>query len=71
MARPPDRKNEEMLSEKALRELRDNLAHLSLTAVRDFYERIYRDCRLVYKRVPTPREIQTLVQVWRQLWKWR
>jgi uracil-DNA glycosylase len=60
-----------MLSEKALRELRDNLAHLSLTAVRDFYERTYRDCRLVYKRVPTPREIQTLVQVWRQLWKWR
>jgi len=32
--RPPDRKNLEVLSEKALRELRDNLAHRSLTAVR-------------------------------------
>jgi len=71
MARRPDREQVEILSEKDLKELRENLAHLSITAVRDFYERTYRDCRLIYKGLPTPRQIQTLVQVWKQLWKWR
>jgi hypothetical protein len=71
MARRPDRKKTEILSEEDLRELRRNLAHLSLTAVRDFYERAYGDCRLVYNQLPSPRQIQTLVQVWKQLWKWR
>ena len=41
-----------MLSEKDLKELRHNLAHLSLGAVRDFYEQAYRDCRLIYSRLP-------------------
>lgn len=71
MARRPDRDSAEILTEKDLKELRHNLAHLSLTAVRDFYERSYQDCRLVYTRLPSPRKIQTLVQVWKQLWKWR
>ena len=71
MARRPDRGNAEILSEEELKELRHNLAHLSVTAVRDFYLRTYDDCRLVYNRLPTPRQIQTLVQVWKQLWKWR
>jgi hypothetical protein len=52
-------------------ELRYNLAHLSGTAVRDFYERAYQDCRLVYHRLPSPRKMQTLVQAWKQLRKWR
>ena len=71
MARRPNDEPTEILSEKDLKELRHNLAHLSVTAVRDFYERAYRDCRLVYSRLPTPKQIQTLVQVWKQLWKWR
>ena len=71
MARRPDNREIEILSEKHLRELRDNLAHLSLPAVRDFYEKAYQDCRLIYSRVPSPKQIQTLVQVWKQLWKWR
>jgi hypothetical protein len=54
-----------MLSEENLKELRHNLAHLSLPAVREFYEVAYRD------HLPSPRQIQTLVQVWKQLWKWR
>jgi hypothetical protein len=41
MARRPDREKEEILSEKDLEELRHNLAHLSVTAVRDFYEQAY------------------------------
>jgi len=71
MARRPDRQEAEMLSEENLSELRRNLAHLSLPAVRDFYEQAYRDCRLIYSRIPSPRQMQTLVQVWKQLWKWR
>jgi hypothetical protein len=71
MARRPDRGKVEILSEEELKELRHNLVRLSATAVRDFYERAYGDCRLIYNRVPTPRQIQILVQVWKQLRKWR
>jgi len=71
MARRPDREKSEVLSEEDLKELRHSLAHLSVTAVRDFYERAYQDCRVVYNRLPSPRQMQTLVQVWKQLWKWR
>jgi len=71
MARRPDQREAEMLSEENLSELRRNLAHLSLLAVRDFYEVAYRDCRLIANHLPSPRQMQTLVQVWKQLWKWR
>ena len=71
MARPPDREKAEILSEKDLKELRYSLAHLSVTAVRDLYQQAYQDCRLVYDRLPSPRKMQTLVQAWRQLRKWR
>jgi len=71
MARRPDKREVEMLTKENLKELRHNLAHLSLPAVRDFYEQAYQDCRLIYGRIPSPRQMQTLVQVWRQLWKWR
>lgn len=71
MARRPDKREAEILSEEHLREIRYNLAHLSLPAVRGFYEKAYQDCRLIYNRVPTPKQIQILVQVWKQLWKWR
>jgi hypothetical protein len=71
MARRPDREKAEVLSEKDLKELRYNLAQLSVSAVQEFYERAYQDCRLVYNRLPSPRKMQTLIQVWKQLHKWR
>jgi len=71
MSRRPNRDEPEMLTDDDLKKLRDTLAHLSVSAVQEFDERAYRDCRFVYKRLPTPRQIQTLVQVWKQLWKWR
>src|SRR5579863_975668 len=71
MARRPDWRDAEMLSAEHLKELRHSLAHLSLPAVRSFYEEAYRDCRLIYDRLPSPRQMQTLVQVWKQLWKCR
>ena len=43
-----------MPSTENLAELRHNLAHLSLPAVRDFYEKAYRDCRLIYNQLPSP-----------------
>jgi hypothetical protein len=71
MARRPDARDAEILSREDLDALRRNLAHLSLPAVRDFYEQAYRDCRLMADRLPTPKQIQALVQVWKLLWKWR
>lgn len=71
MAGRPDKRETEMLSKENLEELRHNLAHLSLPAVRNFYDQAYQDCRLIYDRLPAPRHVQTLVQVWKQLWKWR
>ncbi len=71
MARRPDREKIDILSEKDLKALRHTLAHLSVGAVRDFYEQAYRDCRLIYSRLPSARQMQTLVQVWKQLRKWR
>jgi hypothetical protein len=44
MARRPDRKQGEILSEKGIQELRHNLAHLSIQAVRDSYDQAYGDC---------------------------
>jgi hypothetical protein len=55
MARRPDKREAEMLSEDNLKEIRHNLAHLSLPAIREFYEQAYRDCRLVYDQFhPSP-----------------
>jgi hypothetical protein len=71
MARRPSGENPEILSEAELRQLRHNLAQLSPNGVRDFYQRAFDDCRLLYTRMPSPRKMQTLVPVWKQSWKWR
>ena len=47
MARRPDREKADILNERDLKELRCNLAHLSVGALREFYDRAYRDCRLI------------------------
>ena len=71
MARRPDSGGHEKLTQKDLDELRYNLAHLSVDAVRRFYDRAHEDCRLIYSRLPSPKQMQILVQVWKQLWKRR
>jgi hypothetical protein len=72
MARRPDRDEPpDVLSAEDLKKLRYNLAHLSPDGVRQFDERAFEECRLIYTRVPSPRKMQTLVQVWKQLWKRR
>ena len=69
MARRPSRETSDALNDEELKQLRQSLAHFSPEGVRQFYERAFEDCRLVYNRLPSPRKIQTLVQVWKQLWK--
>ncbi|HEV2699508.1 MAG TPA: hypothetical protein VGU90_16055 [Terriglobales bacterium] len=54
-----------------LNQLRQNLAHLSLDAVRHAYQTAYARCRMVNNRVPSARSIQELVQAWKQLWNSR
>lgn len=73
MARRPDPdKREEVLSREHLDELARNLSHLSMNAIVDFYQRAYRDCRIVNSHTfPPARAVQELVQAWKQLRKWR
>jgi hypothetical protein len=73
MARRPDAgKREEILSREHLDELGYNLSHMSRSAVLDFYQRAYRDCRIINSHTfPPARAVQELVQAWKQLRKWR
>ena len=73
MARRPDfGRREDMMSREDIQSLNDSLAKLSMHSVLDFYQRAYRDCRIINSSTfPTPRAIQELVQAWKQLRKWR
>ena len=72
MARRPNDAREDMLSRDDLNELARNLALLSESAVRDLYQRAYRECRIVNShQLPSARAVQQLVQAWKQLRKWR
>ena len=71
MARRPEVGEVEILSADELREMRQGLSRLSLSAVRQAYHTAHARCRMVNDRVPSARAMQELVQVWKQLWKWR
>ncbi len=73
MARRPDLgKKEEIWSVEDLKEISRNLAVLSEPAVREFYQRAYRECAMINSSTfPRARAIQELVQAWKQLRKCR
>jgi hypothetical protein len=71
MARRPNREKEEILNHEDLDRIRHHLAGLSRDALKDVYERAHQDCRLIYQQFPSPRAVQMLVQVWKQLRKRR
>jgi len=71
MARRPNHEKPDMLSKKDLEDLRYNLAHFSRHSLENMYARSHEECRMVYNRLPTPKKMQTLIQIWKQLWKWR
>ena len=59
------------MSQSDLDALNEGLAKLSMHTVLEFYQRAYRDCRIINSSTfPTPRAIQELVQAWKQLRKW-
>jgi hypothetical protein len=70
--RPRIDAREDILSREHVDELARNLSHMSMNAVLDFYQRAYRDCRIINSHTfPAPRAVQELVQAWKQLRKWR
>jgi len=71
MPRRPYLGKEHILSREDLQQLRHSLAHLSMSAVRDIYQRVYQECRITSRDFPPARALQELVQAWKQLRKWR
>jgi hypothetical protein len=73
MARRPDFGKEEIWSAEDLKEITRNLAVLSEPAVREVYQRAYRECAIINSRTfPSARSIQQeLVTAWKLLRKWR
>ena len=73
MARRPDLcKREQFWSREDLKEIMRNLSLLSEHGVREFYDRAYRECRIINSHTfPPARAVQELVQAWKQLRKWR
>ena len=59
----------DVLSEADLAALKKKLDAMSMTAIIDFYHAVYLRCKLD-KRVPKARDIQELVQVWKQVRRW-
>jgi hypothetical protein len=55
MAREPGSEKPEIFTQKDLDELRHHLAHLSIDAVRRYYERAHEECRMIYDRLPSPK----------------
>ena len=47
MARRPNLENMRLLNDEELTQLRENLAHLSESAVKDFYNHAHRDCAII------------------------
>jgi hypothetical protein len=67
VARRPDLRIDEILSPAELKEMRENLARLSLAAIRQAYHTAHTRSRMVNDRVPSIRAIQELVQTWKAL----
>jgi hypothetical protein len=72
MARRPRQEQEKIWSREDLEEIRRNLTVLSEPAVREVYQRAYRECAIINASTfPSARSIQELVTAWKQLRKWR
>jgi hypothetical protein len=73
MARRPDfSKKEEIWTREDLEEIARNLAVLSEPAVREVYQRAYRECAIINSRTfPPARSMQELVTAWKLLRRWR
>jgi hypothetical protein len=59
------------MTAQELKHFREHLAKLSAHHVSIEYQRVYMDCRMFGSRLPPARAIQELVQIYKQLWRWR
>jgi hypothetical protein len=59
------------LTEAELEDLRQHLSKLSPHHVRIEYQKVYMECRMFGDKLPPPSAVQKLVQIYKQLWKWR
>jgi hypothetical protein len=60
-----------MMTREELSRFRRSLALLSPYSVRDQYQKALDACRLRDGAPPSPRQMQELVALWKQLWAWR
>lgn len=58
---------DDKLTDAQLAELRNKLALMSVTAVKDAYQSAYFQCKLDGEKIPSARAIQTLVQTWKDM----
>jgi hypothetical protein len=54
-----------------LKRFADHLATLTPHHVSIEYQRVYMSCRMFGQSLPPPASVQQLVQIYKQLWKWR
>ena len=71
MARRPELGEEKIWTSEELKEIARNLALLSAQGVREFYERAYRECRISGRDFPPARAVESWLQAWKQLRKWK
>jgi hypothetical protein len=64
---PPDKP----FSAEELKRYAETLAKLTPHHVSIEYQRLYMECRMFGTTLPPAKAIQQLVQIWKQLWKWR
>lgn len=68
--RPSFGKPDDVLSRDHLKQISEHLSRLSPPAVLDFYQRAYRECRIINSGTfPPARAVQELVQAWKLLRK--
>ncbi len=72
MARRPDTTAPDRpMTVEELKRFRDRLAQLTPHHVSIEYQRVYMECRMFGEALPPAAAVQQLVQVYKQLWKWR
>lgn len=62
---------DEPMTKKEADDFRRQISLLAECSVRNEYLKAYSDCAMKNGELPTPREIQELLCIWKVLWGWR
>lgn len=74
MPRQPEKPpvpEEQPLTEEDLKNIRQGLSRLHVSLVQDQYREVHRHCEMIGDKLPSPKAIQHLVQIYQCLWKGR